>query len=80
MRTYLPLALKGKKKKNKEKHVINNVVPFFWPEASTHCSFAEKPFIDIKEPWTKVWEVNEGDQLTTIPIKYSAYPDPNIKW
>lgn len=34
----------------------------------------------MKEPWTKVWEVNVGDPLTNIPIKYSAYPEPNIKW
>lgn len=41
---------------------------------------AEKPFIDMKEPWTKMWEVNAGDPITNIPIKYSAYPEPIIKW
>uniref|UniRef100_A0A8C5EIC0 receptor protein-tyrosine kinase n=1 Tax=Gouania willdenowi TaxID=441366 RepID=A0A8C5EIC0_GOUWI len=39
------------------------------------------PFIDLKEPLTKVWEVNVGDQtFTLIPVKYSAYPDPSFKW
>ncbi len=42
--------------------------------------FPEKPFIDMKEPWTKVWEVNVGDQSTQIPVRYSAYPDPGFKW
>uniref|UniRef100_A0A3Q2QPI8 receptor protein-tyrosine kinase n=1 Tax=Fundulus heteroclitus TaxID=8078 RepID=A0A3Q2QPI8_FUNHE len=28
-----------------------------------------------------VWEVNVGDQRPTeIPVKYSAYPEPNLKW
>ncbi|XP_072771194.1 vascular endothelial growth factor receptor 2 isoform X2 [Nerophis lumbriciformis] len=41
----------------------------------------EKPFIEMKEPWTKVWEVNVGDQSSTvIPVKYSAYPEPSFKW
>ncbi|XP_054646685.1 vascular endothelial growth factor receptor 2 isoform X2 [Dunckerocampus dactyliophorus] len=41
----------------------------------------EKPFVDMKEPWTKVWEVNVGDQSSTvIPVKYSAYPEPSFKW
>lgn len=47
--------------------------------ASASLKVYEKPFIDIKEPWTKVWEVNVGDQAT-IPVKYSAYPDPSLKW
>lgn len=47
--------------------------------ASAHLKVFEKPYIDLKEPWTKVWEVNVGDQ-TSIPIKYSAYPDPAFKW
>lgn len=41
----------------------------------------EKPFIDMKEPWTNVWEVNVGDQTSiSIPVKYLAYPEPNFKW
>ncbi|XP_029905824.1 vascular endothelial growth factor receptor 2 isoform X2 [Myripristis murdjan] len=42
----------------------------------------EKPFIEIKDPWTKVLEVNVGDQASEsmIPVKYSAYPDPIVKW
>ncbi|XP_017284342.1 vascular endothelial growth factor receptor 2 isoform X2 [Kryptolebias marmoratus] len=54
--------------------------------ASAHLKVYEKPFIDIKEPWTKVWEVNmveenTRDQTSTyIPVIYSAYPDPNVKW
>uniref|UniRef100_A0A673AXH7 receptor protein-tyrosine kinase n=1 Tax=Sphaeramia orbicularis TaxID=375764 RepID=A0A673AXH7_9TELE len=43
--------------------------------------FSEKPFIDMKEPWTKVWEVNVGDQTSIqIPVKYLAYPEPSFKW
>ncbi|XP_060933852.1 vascular endothelial growth factor receptor 2 isoform X1 [Limanda limanda] len=40
----------------------------------------EKPFIDMKEPWMEVWEVNLGDPSTQIPVKYSAYPEPGFKW
>ncbi|CAL1592983.1 unnamed protein product [Knipowitschia caucasica] len=41
----------------------------------------EKPFIEMKGPWTSVWEVNVGDKMPiVIPIKYTAYPEPNIKW
>ncbi|KAF7667685.1 hypothetical protein LDENG_00052750 [Lucifuga dentata] len=42
----------------------------------------EKPFIDMKEPWMKVLEVNVGDQTSEslIPIKYTAYPEPIVKW
>ncbi|KAJ0065307.1 hypothetical protein NL108_007028, partial [Boleophthalmus pectinirostris] len=41
----------------------------------------EKPFIDIKGPWTSVWEVNVGDKTPiVIPVKYTAYPEPNFKW
>jgi len=39
----------------------------------------EKPFIDMKETWTKVWEVNAGGQMS-IPVKFSAYPDPVSRW
>lgn len=43
--------------------------------------FPEKPFIDMKEPWTYVWEVNVGDQTSiSIPVKYIAYPEPSFKW
>lgn len=44
--------------------------------------FLEKPFIDIKESWKKVWEVNVTSQKeqATLTVKYSAYPDPNFKW
>ncbi|XP_076582857.1 vascular endothelial growth factor receptor 2 isoform X1 [Chaetodon auriga] len=49
--------------------------------ASAYLKVYEKPFIDMKEPWTKVWEVNVGGQSPTlIPVKYSAYPEPNFKW
>lgn len=35
----------------------------------------------MKEPWLKVWEVNVGEKtLTFSPVKYSAYPDPGVKW
>uniref|UniRef100_A0A8C6WW17 receptor protein-tyrosine kinase n=1 Tax=Neogobius melanostomus TaxID=47308 RepID=A0A8C6WW17_9GOBI len=40
-----------------------------------------KPFIDMNGPWTSVWEVNVGDKTPiVIPVKYTAYPDPNFKW
>ncbi|XP_056235032.1 vascular endothelial growth factor receptor 2 isoform X1 [Seriola aureovittata] len=48
--------------------------------ASASLKVYEKPFIDLKEPWMKVWEVNVGDQTTLIPVKYSAYPEPSFKW
>ncbi|XP_039984992.1 vascular endothelial growth factor receptor 2 isoform X1 [Xiphias gladius] len=48
--------------------------------ASAVLKVYEKPFIDMKEPWMKVWEVNVGDQTTLIPVKYSAYPDPSFRW
>ncbi|KAM9848527.1 vascular endothelial growth factor receptor 2 [Aulostomus maculatus] len=49
--------------------------------ASASLKVYEKPFIDMKEPWTKVWEVNVGDQTSTyIPVKYSAYPEPDFRW
>ncbi|XP_071342988.1 vascular endothelial growth factor receptor 2 isoform X2 [Trachinotus anak] len=48
--------------------------------ASAVLKVYEKPFIDMKEPWMKVWEVNVGDQTTQIPVKYSAYPEPSYKW
>ncbi|XP_068175579.1 vascular endothelial growth factor receptor 2 isoform X1 [Antennarius striatus] len=48
--------------------------------ASAFLKVYEKPFIDMKEPWTKVWEVNVGDQSKQIPVKYSAYPEPSFKW
>ncbi|XP_040040692.2 vascular endothelial growth factor receptor 2 isoform X1 [Gasterosteus aculeatus] len=47
--------------------------------ASAFLRVYEKPFITMKEPWTKVWEVNVGAQ-TSIPVKYSAYPEPSFAW
>ncbi|XP_076009360.1 vascular endothelial growth factor receptor 2 isoform X2 [Genypterus blacodes] len=42
----------------------------------------EKPFIDMKEPWVKLLEVKVGDQASEsiIPVKYTAYPEPTVKW
>uniref|UniRef100_A0A3B4A5J8 receptor protein-tyrosine kinase n=1 Tax=Periophthalmus magnuspinnatus TaxID=409849 RepID=A0A3B4A5J8_9GOBI len=41
----------------------------------------EKPFIEMKGPWTSVWEVNVGDKTPiVIPVRYTAYPEPNFKW
>ncbi|GLD65528.1 vascular endothelial growth factor receptor 2 isoform X1 [Lates japonicus] len=48
--------------------------------ASAVLKVYEKPFIDMKEPWMKVWEVNVGDLTTLIPVRYSAYPEPSFKW
>ncbi|KAL6107556.1 kdr [Pungitius sinensis] len=47
--------------------------------ASALLKVYEKPFITMKEPWTKVWEVNAGDQAS-IPVEYSAYPEPSFGW
>uniref|UniRef100_A0A8C6M898 receptor protein-tyrosine kinase n=1 Tax=Nothobranchius furzeri TaxID=105023 RepID=A0A8C6M898_NOTFU len=47
--------------------------------ASIYFTVYEKPFIDLKEPWFKVWEANVGEQ-TSIPVKYSAYPEPDFRW
>ncbi|KAK5930830.1 hypothetical protein CgunFtcFv8_027038 [Champsocephalus gunnari] len=46
--------------------------------ASAFLKVYEKPFIEIKEPWRKVWELNVEEQ-TSIPVKYTAYPDPELK-
>ncbi|XP_029939208.1 vascular endothelial growth factor receptor 2 isoform X2 [Salarias fasciatus] len=49
--------------------------------ASAYLKVYEKPFIYMKEPWTEVWEVNVADQTSTvIPVKYSAYPEPDFRW
>ncbi|XP_043985023.1 vascular endothelial growth factor receptor 2 isoform X2 [Gambusia affinis] len=49
--------------------------------ASAYVTVFEMPFIDMTEQWPEVWEVNVGDQTPTeIPVRYSAYPDPNLKW
>ncbi|XP_077440959.1 vascular endothelial growth factor receptor 2 isoform X1 [Vanacampus margaritifer] len=49
--------------------------------ATAFLKVYEKPFIDMKEPWTKVREVNVGGlSSTSIPVKYTAYPEPNFKW
>ncbi|XP_057697758.1 vascular endothelial growth factor receptor 2 [Corythoichthys intestinalis] len=49
--------------------------------ASAFLKVHEKPFIDMKEPWNDVWEVNVGGLFpTSIPVKYSAYPEPSFKW
>ncbi|KAK7889606.1 hypothetical protein WMY93_025166 [Mugilogobius chulae] len=49
--------------------------------ATASLTVYEKPFIDMKGPWTSVWEVNVGDKTPiVIPIKYTAYPEPNFKW
>lgn len=49
--------------------------------ATASLKVYEKPFIDMKEPWTYVWEVNVGDQTSiSIPVKYIAYPEPSFKW
>ncbi|XP_029285675.1 LOW QUALITY PROTEIN: vascular endothelial growth factor receptor 2 [Cottoperca gobio] len=47
--------------------------------ASAVLKVYEKPFLHMKEPWMKDWEVIVGD-LTSIPVKYSAYPEPSFKW
>ncbi|XP_056132265.1 vascular endothelial growth factor receptor 2 isoform X3 [Lampris incognitus] len=50
--------------------------------ATAFLQVYEKPFIEVKEPWMKVLEVNVGDQTSEylIPVKYYAYPEPTVKW
>ncbi|CAJ1059988.1 vascular endothelial growth factor receptor 2 isoform X3 [Xyrichtys novacula] len=48
--------------------------------ASVKLEVHEKPFIDMVEPWIKVWELNVDDQNAQIPVRYTAYPDPSFKW
>ncbi|XP_046893079.1 vascular endothelial growth factor receptor 2 isoform X2 [Hypomesus transpacificus] len=40
----------------------------------------EKPFIEMEKQWVKVLEVNVGEQTARIPVKYLAYPEPNVRW
>ncbi|XP_053709080.1 vascular endothelial growth factor receptor 2 isoform X1 [Synchiropus splendidus] len=40
----------------------------------------EKPFIDIKEPRTKVWEATVGQTFSSTTMILSAYPAPSFKW
>uniref|UniRef100_A0A3P9HNY4 receptor protein-tyrosine kinase n=1 Tax=Oryzias latipes TaxID=8090 RepID=A0A3P9HNY4_ORYLA len=47
--------------------------------ASAYVKVYEKPFIEMKEPWPKVWEVTVGAQAS-YPVRYSAYPEPSFKW
>lgn len=54
---------------------------FLKDNESDLCSnLSEKPFINIKEPWTKVREAKVGEPFTTIPVKYTAYPEPSSRW
>uniref|UniRef100_A0A4W6CE05 receptor protein-tyrosine kinase n=1 Tax=Lates calcarifer TaxID=8187 RepID=A0A4W6CE05_LATCA len=57
-----------------------NIQRFVFGFYSSQSKLLSKPFIDMKEPWMKVWEVNVGDLTTLIPVKYSAYPEPSFKW
>ena len=43
-------------------------------------SSVEKPFIEMEKQWVKVLEVNVGEQTARIPVKYLAYPEPNVRW
>lgn len=49
-------------------------------ESDLCSNLSEKPFINIKEPWTKVWETKVGEPFITIPVKYTAYPEPSSRW
>ncbi|XP_041647728.1 vascular endothelial growth factor receptor 2 isoform X2 [Cheilinus undulatus] len=49
--------------------------------AVAYLKVYEKPFIDIREPSSKVLEVNVGYQTSAeIPVRYSAYPKPDFEW
>ncbi|KAL4635445.1 vascular endothelial growth factor receptor 2 isoform X2 [Arapaima gigas] len=40
----------------------------------------EKPFIVLSEEWKSVVEANVGERLVKIPVRYYAYPEPEVKW
>ncbi|KAL6486117.1 hypothetical protein MHYP_G00055090 [Metynnis hypsauchen] len=40
----------------------------------------EKPFIALNEQWVHVVDANTGQREAKIPVKYDAYPEPNVKW
>ncbi|XP_072538762.1 vascular endothelial growth factor receptor 2 [Salminus brasiliensis] len=40
----------------------------------------EKPFIALNDQWVRVVDANTGQRETKIPVKYDAYPEPNVKW
>ncbi|KAG9331898.1 hypothetical protein JZ751_016636, partial [Albula glossodonta] len=39
----------------------------------------EKPFIILNDQWTQTLEVTLG-KMVKIPVKYYAYPQPEVKW
>ncbi|KAG7263218.1 hypothetical protein CRUP_036224, partial [Coryphaenoides rupestris] len=50
--------------------------------ASAFLKVYEKPFIELKGPRSNVIELTVGEHTSEplIPIKYSAYPEPTIRW
>ncbi|XP_076873231.1 vascular endothelial growth factor receptor 2 [Brachyhypopomus gauderio] len=40
----------------------------------------EKPFIALNEQRLRTVDVNTGQREAKIPVKYCAYPEPNVKW
>ncbi|KAI4890009.1 hypothetical protein NFI96_010860 [Prochilodus magdalenae] len=40
----------------------------------------EKPFIALNDQWVNVVDANTGQREAKIPVKYDAYPEPNVKW
>ncbi|XP_066532939.1 vascular endothelial growth factor receptor 2 [Hoplias malabaricus] len=40
----------------------------------------EKPFIALSDQGVRVVDVNTGQREAKIPVKYDAYPEPNVKW
>uniref|UniRef100_A0AAR2KMC8 receptor protein-tyrosine kinase n=1 Tax=Pygocentrus nattereri TaxID=42514 RepID=A0AAR2KMC8_PYGNA len=45
-----------------------------------YFDIAEKPFIALNEQWVHVVDANTGQREAKIPVKYDAYPEPNVKW
>uniref|UniRef100_A0A8C9SKK6 receptor protein-tyrosine kinase n=1 Tax=Scleropages formosus TaxID=113540 RepID=A0A8C9SKK6_SCLFO len=40
----------------------------------------EKPFIVLSKEWKPTVEVNVGEHIAKIPVRYYAYPEPDVKW
>uniref|UniRef100_A0A8C9TUJ0 receptor protein-tyrosine kinase n=1 Tax=Scleropages formosus TaxID=113540 RepID=A0A8C9TUJ0_SCLFO len=43
-------------------------------------SCSEKPFIVLSKEWKPTVEVNVGEHIAKIPVRYYAYPEPDVKW
>uniref|UniRef100_A0AAR2JJX8 receptor protein-tyrosine kinase n=1 Tax=Pygocentrus nattereri TaxID=42514 RepID=A0AAR2JJX8_PYGNA len=62
---------------------LNVAINFQWSlpqdRVSLYFDIAEKPFIALNEQWVHVVDANTGQREAKIPVKYDAYPEPNVK-